>query len=266
MSRVADMIGQRRARLTASVASDGPSSPACRASGLLQAPASADTLRLAVFHTDLSRAGPGLLLRDIVAGDDPQVRHAAVIAAAEADVLLLLDMDHDAGPCRADRPGRGARRARCALSPPFRRAPNTGRPTGVDLDGDGRSWRARDAHGYGLFSGDGGMAILSRFRSVRCATSLALPWVDLPEQRGQAVTPARGARGAPPAHSVAAWDVELLTPAGAFHILASHASPPVFDGPEDRNGLRNATSCGSGALSRRLVARGAALRRRPLSP
>jgi hypothetical protein len=45
----------------------------------------------------------------------------------------------------------------------FAAPPNVGQPTGVDLDGDGRTWRARDAHGYGLFSGDGGMAILSRF-------------------------------------------------------------------------------------------------------
>jgi hypothetical protein len=46
----------------------------------------------------LSRAGPGLLLRDIVGGDDPQVLATLeMIAAADADVLLLLDMDFDAG-------------------------------------------------------------------------------------------------------------------------------------------------------------------------
>ena len=32
----------------------------------------------------------------------------------------------------------------------------------------------------------------------------------------------------------------MLTPGGPLHILTSHASAPVFDGPEDRNGLRNA--------------------------
>jgi hypothetical protein len=145
-----------------------------------------------VFHTALSRAGPGLLLRDIVAGDDPQVRATLrIIAAAEADVLLLLDMDFDAGPCRPDRPGRGARRAMRDAPYPHRFAapPNTGRPTGVDLDGDGRSWRARDAHGYGLFSGDGGMAILSRVPIGRCATSRMLPWMALPESAAGAVTP-----------------------------------------------------------------------------
>lgn len=35
------------------------------------------------------------------------------------------------------------------------------------------------------------------------------------------------------------WDVAVRTPDGPLHVLAMHATPPVFDGPEDRNGLRN---------------------------
>lgn len=35
------------------------------------------------------------------------------------------------------------------------------------------------------------------------------------------------------------WDVPILTKAGPLHLLAWHATPPVFDGPEDRNGKRN---------------------------
>ena len=34
-------------------------------------------------------------------------------------------------------------------------------------------------------------------------------------------------------------DVPVATSAGTLHILASHPTPPVFDGPEDRNGRRN---------------------------
>jgi hypothetical protein len=239
MSRVADMIGQRRARLTASVASDGPSSPALVALAAFSAPATADTLRLAVFHTALSRDGPGLLLRDIVAGDDPQVLATlAVIAAAEADILLLLDMDFDAGLMALTALAEALGGLDAPYPHRFAAPPNTGRPTGVDLDGDGRTWRARDAHGYGLFSGDGGMAILSRVPIGAVRDFSDLPWMALPESAAGAVTPPE-ALEALRLHSVAAWDVELLTPAGAIHILASHASPPVFDGPEDRNGLRN---------------------------
>ena len=35
------------------------------------------------------------------------------------------------------------------------------------------------------------------------------------------------------------WDVPVETPSGQLHLLAWHATPPVFDGPEDRNGRRN---------------------------
>jgi hypothetical protein len=63
------------------------------------------------------------------------------------------------------------------ISPP----PNVGQPTGVDLDGDGRTYRARDAHGYGLFSGDGGMAILSRFPIGAVRDFTRMPWISLPE-------------------------------------------------------------------------------------
>jgi len=36
------------------------------------------------------------------------------------------------------------------------------------------------------------------------------------------------------------WDVPVSTPAGVLHFLVSHPTPPVFDGPENRNALRNA--------------------------
>jgi endonuclease/exonuclease/phosphatase family metal-dependent hydrolase len=35
------------------------------------------------------------------------------------------------------------------------------------------------------------------------------------------------------------WDVPIRTPAGRLHFLVAHPTPPVFDGPEDRNGKRN---------------------------
>ena len=35
------------------------------------------------------------------------------------------------------------------------------------------------------------------------------------------------------------WDVPIRINGKDIHILASHPTPPVFDGPEDRNGKRN---------------------------
>ncbi len=36
------------------------------------------------------------------------------------------------------------------------------------------------------------------------------------------------------------WDLPIDVDGETVHLLASHPTPPVFDGPEDRNGLRNA--------------------------
>jgi hypothetical protein len=36
------------------------------------------------------------------------------------------------------------------------------------------------------------------------------------------------------------WDVPVLVDGEVIHLLAAHPTPPTFDGPEDRNGLRNA--------------------------
>ena len=35
------------------------------------------------------------------------------------------------------------------------------------------------------------------------------------------------------------WDVPVVIGERRVHVLASHPTPPTFDGPEDRNGTRN---------------------------
>ena len=197
-------------------------------------------MRLANFHTQLSRAGPGLLLRDLRRGDDAQIAATiAVIVAAGADIVLLQDIDFDAEAAALDA-------LADALSAngapyPYRLSlrPNTGWPTGVDIDGDGRAHRARDAHGYGRFNGQGGMALLSRYPIGAVRDFSAFLWADLPESRAPLVLSPE-ALAVLRLATVAAWDIAIDLPGGPFHILALHAGPPVFDGPEDRNGHRNA--------------------------
>ena len=64
----------------------------------------------------------------------------------------------------------------------FALRPNSGWPTGLDMDGDGRRGGPGDAQGYGAFSGQGGMALLSRFPIATEAARdwSALLWRDLP--------------------------------------------------------------------------------------
>lgn len=203
-------------------------------------PLAADPLRLASFHTQLSRDGPGLLLRDVTRGDEAQIAASvAVIVAARADIVVLQDMDYDAGGAALDALAAALEVAGAPYPHRFATRPNTGWPTGVDIDGDGRSHRARDAHGYGLFNGQGGMAILSRYPIGAVRDFSQFLWADLPDSSAPLVLSPE-ALGVLRLATVAAWDVTVETPDGPFHILTLHAGPPVFDGPEDRNGHRNA--------------------------
>ena len=199
----------------------------------------AEPLRLASFHTTLSGRGPGLIVRDILRMEDPVAATVAVIVAANADILAVQDLDFDATGVAVS--ALVAALAEQGLDYPHHVAlrPNTGWATGHDLDGDGRNDGAADAHGYGRFNGQGGMAVLSRYPLGAVQDFSGLLWRDLPGSRAPGVTP-EAALPVLRLHSVGAWDVEVLTPSGPLHILTSHASAPVFDGPEDRNGLRNA--------------------------
>ncbi len=127
----------------------------------------------------------------------------------------------------------------------FALRPNTGMPTGLDMDGDGLLGGPRDAQGYGRFSGQGGMAILSRLPidTANVQDLSALLWQDIPDALLPTVNgapfPSAEAQAAQRLSTTGHWIVPIIGPAGRFDVLTFHASPPVFDGPEDRNGKRN---------------------------
>jgi len=216
---------------------------------LLATPLRADdgVLRLAVYTVEMDRTGPGLLLRDLRRGDPQADAVARVIAQADPDVILLLRFDYDAG-------GLALAAFTALLSAhgadykhTFALHPNAGRMTDRDLDGDGRRRGPRDAQGYGLFAGQNGMAILSKlpFDAAAARDFSDLLWRDLPgavlpQHPDGTPFPSATAQAEQRLSSTGHWDVPLILPdGGRFHLLAFHATPPVFDGPEDRNGLRN---------------------------
>lgn len=197
----------------------------------------AEVLRLATWDAGLSRRGPGLLLQDIAAGDDPQIAAAVrVIAHLQADVLLLTGFDHDfLGVAAGEFAGR---LAKAGLDYPHRLSPppNTGLPTGRDLDRNGAMGEARDAQGYGRFPGQGGMLLLSRHPLGAVRDLSGLLWADLPGNRMPADDPARDIQRL---STTGHWLVPLQLPGGGEITLGLWAAtPPVFDGPEDRNGRR----------------------------
>lgn len=151
---------------------------------------------------------------------------------------------------------------------------NTGEASGFDLDNSGEAvtvpppvpaagpdgsvgsqtaeGRAygNDAFGFGTFPGQYAMALLVREDLVLLQddvrTFRLLPWQRLPG----AELPVDPATGRPwyDADEAAAfrlsskshWDVPVRLPNGrVLHVLASHPTPPAFDGPERRNKLRN---------------------------
>lgn len=194
---------------------------------------------MATWNVGLDRKGPGLLVQDLDRGEDPQIAAIVrVLARLDADVILLTAVDYDRGGVAlrllADR------LATTGVDYPYRFAfrPNTGMQTGFDVDGNGRPGDPRDAQGFGLFSGQGGMAVLSRLPLDEAGARdfSGFLWRDLP-----------GGQGNDPPDLAAVqrlattgfWDVPVETPSGQLHLLAWHATPPVFDGPEDRNGRRN---------------------------
>ena len=205
-------------------------------------PAAAEPLTIATFNVELTRDGPGLLLRDILAGNDPQAEAAAaVIAAAAPEVLVLTGIDYDHG--LAGLSAFAARIAEQGVEYPhhFALRPNTGWMTPLDFDGDGRFGGPGDAQGWGRFAGEGGMAILSRLpletAAVRDYSSFL--WADFP---GALLPPdlSPEAMAVQRLSTTGHWAVPVILPdGGRLTLLVWHAAPPVFDGPEDRNGRRN---------------------------
>ena len=151
---------------------------------------------------------------------------------------------------------------------------NTGLASGFDLDNNGRTVTvfpepaspnpdgspARqtaeerayggDAWGFGTFPGQYAMALFVREDLIildeAVRTFQLMPWSRMPE----ALLPVDPATDAPwyageeaeqfRLSSKSHWDVPVRLPDGSLlHVLASHPTPPAFDGDEQRNVRRN---------------------------
>jgi len=229
---------------------------------------------------------------DVKRVDHPRLtRAAARIQSLRPDVLLVNELSYDepGGPdvAEGDTPGQNAgrfaqnylSRAQADSLEPLSYQTvmlpvNTGRASGMDLNGDGRvvtevpptpgspadgsvasqtdAGRAYggDAWGFGTFPGQYGMALFVRDDlevlrdSIR--TFRLLPWSSMPD----AAVPVDSVSGEPyysdaewenlRVSSKSHWDIPIRMPDGrVVHVLASHPTPPSFDGPADRNGRRN---------------------------
>ncbi len=222
-------------------------------SATLLSPVVAATVRVATFNSSLYSERAGGLIERLQQDDAAARKIAAVIQHRRPDVLLLNEFDYDADGMAADlfqqRYLGVPQHGQAAITYAYRYlAPvNTGVPSGFDLDGDGRNGGPGDAWGFGRHPGQYGMLVLSRFPidAAQVRTFRNFRWRDMPG----ALAPVHP-DGSPwypaaawerfPLSSKSHWDVPVQTPLGTLHVLAAHPTPPVFDGPEDRNGRRNA--------------------------
>lgn len=209
-----------------------------------------ETLRVATFNAELQGDGPGLLLRDLTRKDSVQIEAVVrVIARTSPDILALqgIDWDYEGAALNAF----ADLLAASGMSYPhhFTARPNSGMATGLDLDldGDGRLGGPGDAQGFGGFTGQSGLAVLSRYpiltERVRDLSSLLwrnMPDALLPIYEDRTPFPSEAAQAIQRLSSTAHWIVPIELPDDTIlSLMTFHASPPVFDGPEDRNGRRN---------------------------
>jgi hypothetical protein len=228
------------------------------AAGAVTAPAAhatgVDHVRFATFNASLNRGAAGQLVADLSTPDNAQAREVAeVIQRNRPDVLLINEFDHAPAAVdlfRDNYLARGQNGAKPVDYPYSFIAPsNTGVLTGFDLDRNGSTDTGNDAHGFGLFEGQYGMLVLSKYPidTRKARTFQNFRWKDMPN----ALLPDDPATPAPkdwysPAildvlrlSSKSHWDVPVMVGRKTVHFLVSHPTPPTFDGAEDRNGTRN---------------------------
>jgi hypothetical protein len=220
------------------------------------------TVRFATFNASLNRFNAGDLVTELATPGSAQPDTVAeIIQRVRPDVLLINEFDFDHGGVAAqgfqDNYLSMVHGSAEPIVYPFHFvAPsNTGIPSGFDLDNNGSVGGPNDSFGFGFFPGQFGMVVYSMFPIDfdELRTFQLFLWKDMPG----ALLPDDPAFPGPAdwyspneldvfrLSSKSHWDVPILIPKAGkkgtktVHFLVSHPTPPVFDGPEDRNGTRN---------------------------
>lgn len=220
-------------------------------------------VRFATYNAYLNRPAEGALIEDLKTPDNAQAKKVAeIIQHIAPDILLLNEVDYD-------RDGKALRlfqenylaQSQNGAEPVvypyiYLASSNTGLSSGRDFDRDGvvttedgsRTYGG-DAFGYGEFPGQYAMALLSKYPIDKAGvrTFQTFLWKDMPDAMlpDDAATPETADWYSAEALEVfrlsskSHWDVPVLIGGKRVHILASHPTPPSFDGEEDRNGKRN---------------------------
>jgi endonuclease/exonuclease/phosphatase family metal-dependent hydrolase len=210
-------------------------------------------LRIATFNIAMGLQKEGQLGQNLSNGQEPRLRQVAeILQRVRPDIVVLNEFDYDPDYDAADlfnghylvKSWNGQQTIQYPYS--YRGPVNTGVDSGQDLDGNGKTGEPQDAWGYGNFPGQYGMLVLSRFpiRLEATRTFQHFRWSALPAAQrpfnpdGSSYFPDdiwKQLRLSSKSH----WDLLIDVNGRNLHLLVHHPTPPVFDGPEDRNGKRN---------------------------
>ncbi|WP_166114216.1 endonuclease/exonuclease/phosphatase family protein [Pseudoalteromonas sp. Z9A5] len=222
-----------------------------------------DSLRVATFnvsmdatnHTPKGEQVKSDALVNALKSNNQQIKNIAeIIQRVRPDIILLNEFDFVPKEQGVEYFNKHylnvSQQKQDAINYPyFYIAPvNTGLATEFDLDNDGKKNGVMgDAQGFGFFEGHYGMAVLSKFpidfdkiRTLQTFKYKDMPNAQMPlmpktgenwynEQEWQALR----------LSSKSFWDLPVTVNNKTIHVLASHPTPPVFDGEENRNGKRN---------------------------
>lgn len=189
------------------------------------------------------------LIEALASGSHQQIKNIAeIIQRTNADIILLNEFDYIADPAKGINTFKSkyleqSQNGQTAIDYPYvYLAPVN---TGVPVPEAARSKRLTH-FGFGRYPGQYGMVVLSKFpiATNKVRTFQDFLWQDMPnhlmpvEKDGSAWYPEHSAKQMR-LSSKSHWDLPINVCGNDIHLLASHPTPPVFDGEEDRNGRRN---------------------------
>jgi hypothetical protein len=220
------------------------------------APVVKDTFRFATFNASFDRIAATALAEEMAAGDNQQIKNVAeTLQRVRPDVVLLNEYDHDGigqdgksleyfQAKYLDIAQNGAEPIQYPYS--YLVPTNTGLLASKDISGDGKITMPSDTYGFGFYHGQYGFVVLSKYplEADKVRSFQRFLWKDMPG----AVLPKNDDGSS--YYNVEALsdfrlssknhiDIPVTIEGKTVHLLAMHPTPPVFDGPEDRNGRRN---------------------------
>lgn len=225
---------------------------------------SATELTIATFNVSMEAEnyvekgqplGPQVLTQQLQSGNNAQISNiAAIIQQVQPDIILLNEFDYIADPAQGvqlflrNYLAKSQHGGKAIDYPYFYYTEvNTGQPSGFDLNNDGKvNQLPEDGWGFGNYPGQYGMVLLSKYplEQSKARTFQKFKWRDMPNHKVTVKADgnpwfSQEAWAQMPLSSKSHWDLPVSINGKTLHVLASHPTPPVFDGAENRNGHRN---------------------------